>query len=209
MGSITVKGKGYALAPPDTVTLSFGVGSKARDYADCLDNLNERTAALRRDIVASGVDCAELKTTDFGVAIERRYVKDRYVFEGYAASHSLQIELPVDKEMLNRVLGVISQGRSGAEIQIHFAVKDTEGLRQRALAEAVRVARLSAETLAQAAGVKLGKLQSMAHGWDEIRVSRQPAYGGVCESAATPSVDIDPEDVPTSERVTLVYEFEE
>jgi len=107
---------------------------------------------------------------------QRRYVKDRYVFEGYAASHSLQIELPVDKEMLNRVLGVISQGRSGAEIQIHFAVKDTEDLRQRALAEAVRVARLSADTLAQAAGVKLGRLQSMAHGRDEIRVSGQPAY---------------------------------
>ena len=206
MGSITVKGKGYALAPPDTVTLSFGVGSKARDYADCLDNLNERTAALRDS--ASGVDCAELKTTDPGVEIERRYVKDR-TFEGARG-----VTQPADRTAcrqgeLNRVLGVISQGRSGAEIQIHFSVKDTEDLRQRALAEAVRVARLSAETLAQAAGVKLGKLQSMAHGWDEIRVSGQPAYGVVCDSAATPSVDIDPEDVSTSESVTLMYEFEE
>ncbi len=107
------------------------------------------------------------------------------------------------------MLGVISQGRSGAEIHIHFAVKDTEDLRQRALADAARVARLSAETLAQAAGVKLGRLQSMAHGWDEIRVSRQPAYGVVCDSAATPSVDIDPETVSTGESVTLVYEFGE
>ncbi len=80
MGSITVKGRGYALAPPDTVTLSFDVGSKARDYADCLDNLNERTAALRRDLAASGIDCAELKTTDFSAEIERGYVKDRCVF---------------------------------------------------------------------------------------------------------------------------------
>jgi hypothetical protein len=31
----------------------------------------------------------------------------------------------------------------------------------------------------------------------------------VCDSAATPSVDIDPEDVSTSESVTLMYEFEE
>lgn len=53
------------------------------------------------------------------------------MFEGYAASHSLQAELPVDKEMLNRVLGVISQGRSGAEIQIHFAVKLGSGRLQK------------------------------------------------------------------------------
>ncbi len=106
------------------------------------------------------------------------------------------------------MLGTIAQGRSGAEIRICFSVKDEESLRQQALAEAVRVARLSAESLARAAGVKLGKLRSIAHGWDEIRVSR-PAYGVVCDSVSERAVDIDPKDVSTGEDVTLVYEIEE
>ncbi len=174
MGVITVKGRGYVSAQPDAVTLSFTTGSKARDYAECMDSLNGRTAALRRDLSASGADCAELKTADFRVDVEYREEK----------------------------------GHSGAEIRIRFSVKCIESLRRQALAEAVKVARLSAESLAQAAGAKLGKLQSIAHGWDEIRLSG-PAYGVVCERASDYAVDTDPKDVSVSEDVTLVYEIVE
>ncbi len=38
MGAITVKGRGgYVSAQPDVVTLSFDIGTKARDYAECVD----------------------------------------------------------------------------------------------------------------------------------------------------------------------------
>jgi len=208
MGVITVKGRGYVSAQPDVVTLSFTTGSKARDYAECVDSLNGRTAALRRDLSASGADCAELKTADFRVDVEYREEKGRYKFDGYSASHRLEIELPADKGMLNHVLGAVAQGHSGAEIRIRFSVKGIESLRRQALAEAVKVARLSAESLAQAAGARLGKLQSISHGWDEIRVSG-PAYGVVCERVSDYAVDIDPKDVSVSEDVTLVYEIVE
>jgi len=105
-------------------------------------------------------------------------------------------------------LGAVAKGHSGAEIRIHFSVKDTENLRQQALAEAVRVAKLSADSLAQAAGVKLGRIQRIAHGWDEIRLSG-PSYGVVCDSVSDAKVDIDPKDVSISEDVTVVYEIEE
>ena len=208
MGAITVKGRGYVSAQPDVVTLSFDVGTKARDYAECVDRLTGRTAALRQDLAAAGADCAELKTTNFSVNVAYRYDKSRYYFDGYSASHRLEIELPADKDMLNRVLGAVAKGHSGAEIRIHFSVKDTENLRQQALAEAVRVAKLSADSLAQAAGVKLGKIRSIAHGWDEIRLSG-PSYGVVCDSVSDAKVDIDPKDVSISEDVTVVYEIEE
>lgn len=207
MDSITVKGSGRASAQPDTVTLSFGVAGKARDYADCIDGLNRRAAALRQNLKTAGADDAELKTANFSVKVEQRYEKKQYVFDGYLASHRLEIELPVDKDMLNRVLGTVAQGHSGAEIQIYFSVKDTQCLRLQALAEAVREAKLNAESLAQAAGVKLVKLRSMEHGWNEVRVS-WPTYGFTCESVAEYAVDLDPKDVSVSESVTLVYEIE-
>jgi uncharacterized protein YggE len=176
MGAITVKGRGYVSAQPDVVTLSFDIGTKARDYAECVDGLTGRTAALRQDLAAAGADCAELKTTDFSVNVAYRYDKSRYHFDGYSASHRMEIELPVDKDMLNRVLGA--------------------------------VAKLSADSLAQAAGVKLGRIRSIAHGWDEIRLSG-PSYGVVCDSVSDAKVDIDPKDVSISEDVTVVYEIEE
>ena len=75
MGAITVKGRGYVSAPPDVVTLSFDIGTKARDYAECVDRLTGRTAALRQDLAAAGADCAELKTTNFSVNVAYRYDK--------------------------------------------------------------------------------------------------------------------------------------
>ena len=84
----------------------------------------------------------------------------------------------------------------------------TTGSKARDYAECAEAVKLSAESLAQAAGATLGKLQSIAHGWDEIRLSG-PAYGVVCERVSDYAVDIDPKDVSVSEDVTLVYEIVE
>jgi hypothetical protein len=122
----------------------------------------------------------------------------------------MKIELPVDKELLNRALRHITQGHSGAEIKLAFSVKDKDGLRKRVLMEAVRTAKGNAETLASAAGMSLGKLQQIDYGWAEVRIYDREA-SMVCQQpvAQMPEyeADIEPEDVAAEDNVTLVYEI--
>ena len=152
MRMVRVQGRGYVSAEPDIVTLSFQVEVKAWEYAECLRELNERTEELRAGIESAGVDRKDLKTTSFRVGVDTKYSDGRHTFWGYEASHRLHIELSADKDLLNRVLRNIAQGQSGAEIHISFSVRDKEGLKKRAMEEAVVAAKKNAETLAKASG---------------------------------------------------------
>ncbi len=162
-------------------------------------------------MTASGLERAELKTSSFNVRVETQYKGGQHVFAGYSASHTMQIELPMDKELLNKVFRHIAQGHGGAEIQVLFSVKDKGALRKKVLAQAVQTAKGNAETLASAAGVTLGKLLQLDYGWAEVRVYDRVA-NVTCESSAAMreyDVDIEPEDVAAEDSVTLVYEITE
>jgi uncharacterized protein YggE len=209
MGLMKVQGRGHVYVEPDMVTLSFDVESKAEDYGESVRDLNMRTGDLRGSMSASGLDKAELKTTAFSVRVETQYRDGRHIFAGYVASHRLQIELPMNKKMLNKVLRHVARGHSGAEIRLTFSVKDKDALRKKVLAQAVETARRNAETLAAAAGVTLGKLVEMDYGWAEVQIYNREA-SMLCESmAAGPGydADIEPEDVAAVDNVTLVFEI--
>jgi uncharacterized protein YggE len=71
MRVLKVQGKGRVSVEPDLVTLSFKVETKARDYAECLRNLNARAEDLRASMTAAGLNRAELKTSAFSVRVRR------------------------------------------------------------------------------------------------------------------------------------------
>ncbi len=211
MGLLKVQGKGHVNIEPDLVTLSFDVEARAKDYEESLRNLNSRADDLRGSITTAGLDRTTLKTSAFSVRVETQYKAGKHIFQGYAASHRMKIELPVDKTLLATVLRLVAQGHSGAEISLTFSVKDKDALRKRVLTQAVQAAKENAETLAKAAGVKLGKLIQMDYGWAEVRIYEREA-SMLCEMSAEPpqsQADIEPEDVTAEDNVTLVYEIAE
>jgi uncharacterized protein len=208
MRVLKVQGKGQVSLEPDMLTLSFDVETKARDYEACLNTLNARAEDLRRSMLASGLERTELKTSAFNVRVENQYKSGQHIFVGYAASHRMSIDLPMEKALLNKVFRHIAQGHSGAEITLSFSVKDKDDLRKRVLAQAVQTAKENAETLASAAGVTLGKLQQIDYGWAEVRIHRPEAIM-MCEDSPAMSEDgeIEPADVTAEDNVTLVYEI--
>ena len=137
MRQIRVHGKGHVVAEPDMVTISFDVEVNVYDYEECLRTLNMRVEDLRQSITAAGLERAQLKTSSFNVHVNSKYKDGRSIFAGYSASHRMHIELPVDKELLNRVLRNVAGGLSGAEINLSFSVRDKESLRKKVLANAV------------------------------------------------------------------------
>ena len=208
MRLLKVQGKGYVTAAPDIVTISFDVEVNVRDYEECLRTLNARADDLRQSMAVAGLAGTKLKTSAFNVQVETQYKGGKHIFAGYSASHRMQIELPVDKDMLNKVLRHVARGHSGAEIKLAFSVRDKDALRKKVLTQAVETAKVNAETLAVAAGVKLGKLVHMDYGWAEVQIYGRDA-SLVCEAAAMPDfdADIEPEDVRAEDSVTLVYEM--
>ncbi len=52
---------------------------------------------------------------------------------GYEASHRVRVELPFDKELLDRVLGQVARSASEAAVTVSFDVSDRDTLRRRAM----------------------------------------------------------------------------
>ena len=210
MRLLKVQGKGHVNAEPDMVKLSFDVEVDVYDYGKCLSTLNARVDNLRQSMSGAGLERTELKTSSFDVRVKTEYRGGQHVFAGYTASHRMHIDLPVDKDLLNQVLHHVANSHSGAQINISFSVRDKNSLLKQVLTQAVKTAKTNAETLASAAGVKLGKLVEMEYGWSEVRVYDREA-SMVCQESSPMDIraDIEPEDVHAEDTVTLVYELEE
>ena len=196
--------------PPDTVVFSFEILAEHKEYSTCHENLNRRVAELRQELGRCGIDRAEVKTSDYRIQVKSRYENGRSWHDGYTARHHIRVETPFSQENINRVLSTVGSGVSGTQIALSFTVNDKDAVRKLVLEDAVRKAMTNAETLAAAAGVRLGALVQMEYGWLEVRYSTGE-YDCCCESGESydpAPPNIDPEDVKAEDSVTLIYEIQ-
>ncbi len=210
--TLTVRGRGTALAEPDLVVLAFGVAGRDPSYSAAVEKLNERVEALRGDLEGEGVDRTELKTTSFDVRVERRFDdgKKEYVFLAHRASHRIRLELDLDNELLNRVLRRVAQSASEATVSISFGVSDRETLRRKAMRIAVADALETARLLAESTGTSLGQIDEIDYSFIEIR-RRSFSYDLAASSRdgmttlSEPAPDVEPEALAAEEGVTIVW----
>jgi hypothetical protein len=199
---IRVQGRGSASQAPDHVALSFGLKARDSDYQEALKLLDEKHRLLQNQVNMAGVSRKELMTTRFDVSAAYVTKGKQQVFDGYVASHFLRLEIPWERERLALVLGKLSDIVDGIDFQISFFVKDSVGLRNVALAEAVKRAEENARTIAKAAGVTLGQIVSVDYGWTEFRFESEFMLSAN-EAMAQP--DINPDAITHSETVTTAW----
>ena len=208
---LRVNGRGAVSTDPDRVVLTFGVDGRDESYGAAVEQLNRRVDALRGDLTeATGVGRENLKTLRFDVSPEYDY-EDRgsgreRVFKCYKASHRLRVDLPLEKDLMNRALDRVAGSVSEATLAVSFDASDRDGLRKRALRAAVEDALGIARVLAEASGVKLGGIERVEHGRVSFGGSANREFEGFArrrESGADP--DIEPSAVDAEVDVTLVY----
>lgn len=203
-----VRGSGRASAEPDKVTIHLEATSANLDYGAAIVDLNHKIDELRQELKTVGLAPTRLKTAAFSV--ESNFDPEHRLrrFIGYEATHALQLTLPFDKQLLNNMLSILAVNESQAEFSIEFSVGDEETLRQRSIADAVENAKRNADSLAQAASVKLGRIVSVEYGWAELHVHTYAMFARPTEYAKGLAPGITPDDVSQHQTVTVVWEIE-
>ncbi len=209
MRTIKVQGKGEVSKSADWVTIHFDVKTNNLVYHKALTLLNEYTDDLRKRIEAVGHSRKEIKTREFSIEASHHYDKSVKIFDGYIASHRLEISFDLDQKEVNAVFQEVSKSLATPTIDIRFSVKDSSSFQQEVLSQAVKVAMLNAKTIAKASGIKLGEIQSIDYGWTQIRISEQDySFDSMSDSVLrSPVPNIEPADVSAADTVTLVYEI--
>ena len=200
--SITVQGVGKVTGTPDVLTISLGVETRAASAKEALDQNN----AIAADVIAvlknSGVDPADLQTSQLSV---NPTYGDKNDITGYQVTNSVTAVLRKISGA-GAVIDAVGQkaGNAARIQQLSFSIDDDSALRAAARADAVKQAQAQAKQLADAAGVKLGAVHSIA---ESSSSTPAPIYASADTSAAAASVPVEPGSQELSVVVDVVYDI--
>ena len=211
---ITLTGCGSVHVVPDVTRIELKLASLHESYEEAYTQAKENTDALVGIMNEVKLDPKLPKTNslDINKKFESQYdKKHEYVgdkFVGFQLNHRVKIDLGIDNVLLNSIVKLIGQRLKQAEIDISYTVKDPRPAQLKMLERAVKDAKEKAEIMTQALGCKLGPVKEINYGVQEIHIYSQArnihnAEEAMCCQAE--SLDITPDDLSASDKVTVVW----
>ncbi len=185
--TVNVQAEAEILSRPDRATVTLGVGHAAPTADQAQSRVNEKMQAVMKSLRGLGVPEDAVQTVS--ISLNPTYAPpnrgDAPRITGYQASNTVSIRL--DKlDLVGPVLDAAT-GMGGNEIQgIQFDLKDDEDLRQAALAQATKKAYAKAQVMAEALGLKLGRVIELNESPTQVRPLYQQARALALSDAPTP-----------------------
>jgi len=155
-GDATVK------APPDIAILTIGATTQSRTAAEAQTALSDKIAKVLQR--AKDLKIAEKDTKSAGYTINPQYQSgpDKApTIAGYQATQSVTFTLR-DVNAVGKALDAFVQGDAATNVQVRFALEDPKPKQSEALKLAIEDARAKAKVMADAAGVRLGKVRAVS-----------------------------------------------
>lgn len=158
--TIAVTGNGSVTTVPDRATFGFTIETRAKTATAALAQNSDDATAVIAALKAAGVSSADLQTSQ--VSLMPQSSQDGTTIVGYVASNSVTVRTALGRagKVVDAAVGAGANGVSGPNLD----VSDQDKLYRDALHKAVDDAKLKAQALADAAGLRLGAVQSIAEG---------------------------------------------
>ncbi len=206
----SASGEGKATAVPDQATVNAGVTAQAATVAQAQQKVNQAASKIITDIKKLGLSDKDIKTTNYSVTpnysneIMLMGRGDQSII-GYTVTQNLEIKVkPIEK--VNQVVDTTTKNGANLVGSITFTFSDSlsKSLEQQATKQAVDEAKEKAQTLANAAGVRLGKIINV------VESSNQPRplmAAGVAKTDSSEPTNITPGENTLTATVTIYYDI--
>ena len=213
--TIRLNGTGTVRAAPDMATVNTGVTTQAETAREALDANTAAMADLVAALREAGLEGRDIQTSSFTVSPQYVYSDQRDAngyslppeIQGYQVSNAVTIvvrDLGVLGAVLDQAVTVGANTING----ISFAVADTDKLETEARKLAVADALAKAETYAEAAGIRLGSIESITEG--EMPQPPMPMYRAeVMQMSADAAVPVEAGEMAYSITTTIAWEIED
>lgn len=204
----TVSGTGKASAVPDTAFVSFGVTKTAPTVEAAQNQVNQIANTITGDLKALGIAQKDIQTTNYNVNPNYDYTSGKQTTNGYIVSENIEVKIkPVEKA--NKAIDIATAAGVNQIGGITFVLNEDEKkkLQQQATQEAIKNAKAQARMLADAAGIRLGRIADIQTGQSEPIMNKYAtldARGGVGE--ALPPTELNPGENTVTVTVSLGYE---
>lgn len=203
--TISVTGAGQVTLAPDIAYIYIGVHTEAASATEAVSDNSTRTQKVTDALKELGLAKEDIRTTNFSIWPSQQYGPDgKLTGTIYMVDNTVYVTVR-DIEKLGELLDTTIQAGANSINSIQFDLEDkTEALSQ-ARKAAVENAKKQAKELADAAGVKLGEIQTIGF-YEATPVSMFDGKGGggVAVEAAVP---IQPGQLTLTVTVNLTYEL--
>lgn len=157
--TIVISGQGKIVAKPDIAQIKLGVQSTGRTAVEVATLNNTTYNSVLAAVKKLGIDEKDIKTTAYNLNPRYRYEPNtgKSSIDGY----DLYQEITVKVRKLDSVGQVIAEATAAGSNQvgdINFTIDDTDALKVEARLIAIKEAKDKAQEIAEATGLKLGKL---------------------------------------------------
>ena len=206
--TISISAEGKVTALPDIASISIGVQTeKATVAAAQADNTAKMNPIIDK-LMSMGVAKEDIQTANYSIYPTYDYVNGKQTLRGYEIDQSVAVKIR-KLDSISDILAAAGQLGANQISNVDFTIDDPEALRQQARLKALEMAKQKAQALADAAGVKLGKVVGFSESSGSVPTpiyfAKDAAVGMGGGAAPAPSVQPGSEDVTVD--VTVQYEI--
>ena len=208
---LVVRGDASVEAVPDQLKLRLGVVTQQAGAEEAMTENNRRMTVVMAQLKELGIAAADMSTGQFRVRPEWSQpprptpANWQRGIVGYQVSNELLIET-TRVDLAGKLLGLAQRAGANQIGGLQFALADPSEYRQQAIEMATAQAIRKAQTMAAAAGIKLGAVQSMS--LDSPGHSPQPAMMAEARMARNDTVPVAAGRVAVAAAVTMIYQLE-
>lgn len=204
--TIVIGAEGKVTALPDIASLSIGVTVEKKTVAEAQKESTDKMNAIIAKVRELGVAAEDIKTVDYSIYPQYDWVDDRQVERGFRVTQGVQVKIR-DLSKIGATLAAAGEMGANQVGGVAFTIDDPEELRQQARLKGLEAAQRKAQALAEAAGVKLGRVVGFSE--SEGYVPGPMYYESVQDQgsggASMPSVQSGSQDVTVD--VSVTYEL--
>src|SRR5271169_1674792 len=155
---------------PDTALIQFNISAQAYSAKDAYDQAAKQAEATRQVLRANGIDPKAAEIGFFSVNPQYDWKNPKHKVIGYQVTTSVSLKLK-DFSKIGPVTGQLADASVGESQSLSYTLDSTEEAKSKAVADAYRRARASAQSLANASGRVLGELSyASVDTFENIRV---------------------------------------
>jgi len=159
---ITVTGTGEAAQTPDVASVSAGVVTQGKDAGAAMAQNANKMSRVFEELKKAGLEDKDIQTSQLSLQPRYNYQNRKAsTITGYEARNTVTAK-SYDMDKVGPMLDALVLAGVNNINQVQFSIKDPKSARAKARTDAVRDARGKAESMAEAAGVKLGRIMSLS-----------------------------------------------
>jgi uncharacterized protein len=193
---------------PDTALIQFNISAQANTAKDAYDQAAKQAEATRQVLRANGIDPKSAEIGFFSVNPQYDWKNPQHKVIGYQVTTSVSLKLK-DFSKIGPVTQQLADASLGGSQSLSYTLDSTDEAKSKAVADAYRRARASAQSLATASGRTLGELSYASVDTSEnIRVMAPIARRAMAPMAAAspaPTEEFSPQNVTVTAHVNAMF----